>query len=189
VKRLLCAAVAAAALVLPFTGTARAQDRPAVTKTLTGEQKTVTATIEAIERNTRVVTLKEQNGEYNEVAVPADVKRFDTLKVGDKITARYYENIVLRLKLPGEKSTDTDSAAVTPGTGAKAGATAATQRTITATITHIDPTVPSITFSGPNGWKYSSRVQDTEALKKVKVGDRLDITWTMAVLISAEAPK
>jgi hypothetical protein len=109
--------------------------------------------------------------------------------VGDKITAKYYENIVLRLKQPGEKAVDTDTASLTPGTGAKAGGTAAMQRTITATITHIDPKVPSISFSGPNGWKYSSRVEDKEALKKVKVGDRLDITWTMAVLISADAPK
>ena len=35
----------------------------------------------------------------------------------------------------------------------------------------------------------TSRVADKAALAKVKVGDRVDITWTMAVLISAEAPK
>ena len=184
-KRLLYSAMAIAPLLI---GTAHAQDRT-LTKTLTGEQKTVTATIESIEHKTRVVTLKEDNGEYSEIAVPADVKRFDTLKVGDKITAKYYENIVLRLKLPGEKATDTDTASITPGSGAKAGGTAATQRTITATITAIDPKVPSISFSGPNGWKYSSRVEDKAALAKVKVGDRMDITWTLAVLISAEAPK
>lgn len=184
-KQVKSSTIALVALVSLFGGTAWAQ----VTKTLTGEQKTVTATIESIERSTRVVVLKEQNGEYTEIAVPAEVKRFDTLKVGDTITAKYYENIVLRLKMPGEKSQDSGGAALTPGTGAKAGVTAATQRTITATITHIDPKVPSISFSGPNGWKYSSRVEDKAALAKVKVGDRLDITWTMAVLISAEAPK
>jgi len=178
----------AAGIVSLAVGSVQAQDR-AVTKTLTGEQKTVTATVEAIERATRVLTLKEQNGEYTEVSVPTDVKRFDTLKVGDKISVKYYENIVLRLKQPGEKATYTDTAAITPGTGAKAGATAATQRTITATITAIDPKVPSISFTGPNGWHYSSKVEDKKALSKVKVGDRLDITWTMAVLISAEAPK
>jgi len=180
--------VTTAALVSPCAGRALAQDRN-LTKTLTGEQKTVTATVEAIERSTRSVTLKEQNGEYTEVTVPADVKRFDTLKVGDRITAKYYENIVLRLKLPGEKAQDTDTAAVTPTVGAKPGGTAALQRTITTTITHIDPKVPSISFSGPNGWKYSSRVQDKAALAKVKVGDRLDITWTTAVLISVDTPK
>jgi Cu/Ag efflux protein CusF len=188
VKRLLYTAFATAALVSPFAGTAIAQDRN-LTKTLTGEQKTVTATVEAIERSTRSVTLKEQNGEYTEITVPADVKRFDTLKVGDTISAKYYENIVLRLKLPGEKAQDTDTASVTPGSGAKAGGTAATQRTITATITQIDPKVPSISFTGPNGWKYSSRVEDKEALSKVKVGDRMDITWTAAVLISVDAAK
>ena len=186
-KQLMRAALAAG-IVSAAAGSVQAQDR-AVTKTLTGEQKTVTATVEAIERSTRVLTLKEQNGEYTEVSVPTDVKRFDTLKVGDKISVKYYENIVLRLKQPGEKATDTDTAAITPGTGAKAGATAATQRTITATITAIDPKVPSISFTGPNGWHYSSRVEDKKALAKVKVGDRLDITWTMAVLVSAEAPK
>jgi hypothetical protein len=180
--------VATAALGSTFTIPARAQDR-ALSKTLTYEQKTATATVEAIERNSRLVTLKEENGDYTEVTVPAEVKRFDTLKIGDKITVKYYENIVLRLKLPGEKAVDTDTGAVTPSAGAKAGGTAALQRTITATITEIDQKVPSITFTGPNGWKHSSRVQDKEALKKVKVGDRMDITWTTAALISIEPAK
>jgi hypothetical protein len=78
---------------------------------------------------------------------------------------------------------------VTKGVGARPGATAAMQRTITATITQIDPAVPSITFSGPNGWTYSSRVEDPKALAKVKVGDKVDITWTYALLMSFEPAK
>ena len=46
--------------------------------------------------------------------------------------------------------------------------------------------VPSITFKGPNGFNYTSRVQDTTALAKVKVGDRVDIVWTEAKLLSLE---
>ena len=72
-----------------------------------------------------------------------------------------------------------------PVEGAPAG-TMSYQRTITATITAIDPSVPSIQFSGPNGWKYSSKVQDKAALAKVKVGDKVDITWTYVVLMSVE---
>ena len=45
---------------------------------------------------------------------------------------------------------------------------------------------PSITFTGPNGWKYSSKVQDKSALARVKVGDTVDIVWTEAVLVSLE---
>ena len=158
----------------------------AQTKSIQGEMKTATATVEAIDHAARQVTIKRDNGEYSTITVPAGVAKFDAIKVGDKITARYYDNIVLRLKLPGEQAVDTDAAALTPGTGAKPGATASTQRTITATITQIDLKVPSITFTGPNNWKYSSRVEDKAALQKVKVGDRVDITWTEAVMISLQ---
>jgi Cu/Ag efflux protein CusF len=84
---------------------------------------------------------------------------------------------------------DTTTGAVTPGTGTGPAGTAAAQRTITATITAIDQKVPSITFSGPNGWTYSSHVQDKQALAKVKVGDKVDITWTSAALVSIDDAK
>ena len=175
----LSAGLVAAALLLPLAPSVRAQS-----KTITGEKVTVSATVEAIEASTRTITLKGPKGNYVDVVAPATMTRFSEIKVGDTITAQYYENLVLRLKPQGEKSVDSDSAAVTKGTGAMPGATAATQRTITATITAIDPKVPSITFSGPHNWTYSSRVEDKKALEKVKVGDKVDITWTEAVLLS-----
>ena len=132
------------------------------------------------------MTLKKPDGNYEVFAVPAGIKRFDTLKIGDKITATYYENIVLQLKAPGEKAVDTGSAAVTKAGEGRAAGTAATQRTITATITAIDQKVPSITFTGPNGWKYSTKVEDKKTLAKVKVGDRVDITWTEAMILSLD---
>ena len=91
----------AALLALVATG-AGAQ----MTKTLTGEMKTETATVEAIETSTREVTLKKSDGTYTVARVGKEIKRFDTLKVGDKITAKYYDNIVLRLKAPGEADVD-----------------------------------------------------------------------------------
>jgi hypothetical protein len=46
--------------------------------------------------------------------------------------------------------------------------------------------MPSITFTGPNGWKYSSKVQDKAALANVKVGNKVESTWTEAVLVAVE---
>jgi len=157
----------------------------AQTKTITGETKLVTATVEAIEASTRSVTLKKEDGTYVTTTVPESMQAFSTLKIGDKVQARYYENLVVRVKKPGEKDVDTGQAAQTP---AAAGGTRAKQRTITATITAIDEKAPSITFSGPNGWKYSSRVEDKKALAQVKVGDKVDITWTEALLVAIEPP-
>src|SRR5262249_26103361 len=176
-----------AALVLGLT-TASAPALAQATKTITGETKVVTATVESIERGSREVTVKKPDGKYETFYVSPEIKRFDALKVGDKVTARYYETLVLQLKAPGDKAVDTASAAVTPTQGRPSG-TAAVQQTITATITAIDPKVPSITFSGPRGWTYSSRVEDKKALAKVKVGDRVDITWTSAVLLSLDEAK
>ncbi len=156
-----------------------------VTKTLTGEMRTETASVEAIESATRELTLKKADGTYTVARVPKDIQRFSTLKVGDTVTAKYYDNIVLRLKAPGEKDVDSVGAATTRATSGSAG-TMGAQRTITATITAIDPTVPSITFKGPNNWTYASRVEDKAALAKVKVGDRLDITWTAAMILSLD---
>ncbi len=152
-------------------------------KEIPGETIVKTATIEAINHGTREITIKGPEGNFVTITVPKEVQRFDSMKVGDTITARYYENVVLRLKKPGEKDVDTAKAADTRTPGARPGGTSAEQRTITATITQIDPKVPSITFKGPNNWTYSSRVQDKKALEAVKVGDKVDITWTTAVLV------
>ena len=97
----------------------------------------------------------------------------------------------LRTEVFAERSSEEcPGRVVAQAAGGKPGATVAEQRTITATITEIDPKVPSITFKGPNNWTYSSRVEDKQALAKVKVGDKVDLTWTQAVLIGVEtAPK
>ena len=183
--RRLISATLAMSVMVPMGALARPQ-----TKVIPGETKTVTATVEAVEKATRSLTLKGPEGNYVTLTVPESVTRFDSIKVGDTLTAKYYESLILRLKPEGEKAVDTDAAAVTPADGrTRPGGTMATQRTITATITAIDPTVPSITFSGPNNWKYTSRVEDKKALSKVKVGDRVDITWTQALLASVEDPK
>ena len=84
-----------------------------VSKTVPGKMEVLTVTVESIEKASRVVTVKKPDGTYGVFSVPADVKRFDTLKIGDRITAKYYENIVLRLKAPGEKDVDSATGGVT----------------------------------------------------------------------------
>jgi Cu/Ag efflux protein CusF len=173
-----------AVLALALAAAARAQ-----VKEVPGETVTVSGTVEAIDHTSRVLTLKDEHGEFDTIDVPADAKRFSEIKVGDKITAKYYNNVTVRLKKPGEAPVNKDAAAVTPGTGVKPGGTVATQRTMTAVVEAIDPKVPSITFKGPQGWKYSRRVADKNVLKQVKVGDQVDFTWTEAVLIEVATPK
>ena len=90
---------------------------------------------------------------------------------------------MMALKPPGEAPVDTLTGTSTAGQGVRPGGTAAVQRTMTATIDAIDKNASSITFVGPNGWKYSRHIVDPEVLDKVKVGDKVDITWNTDVTV------
>jgi hypothetical protein len=179
----------AAAFPLLVLALALASGAAAQVKEVPGDTLTVSGTVEAIDHASRALTLKNEAGELVTIDVSPEVKRFPEIKVGDKITASYYDNVTVRLKKPGEADVNTKSSAATPGQGAKPGATVATQRTMTAVIDAIDPNVPSISFKGPQGWKYSRRVLDKNVLTQVKVGDRVDFTWTEAMIVSVSTPK
>jgi hypothetical protein len=174
----------AGSVLLLASGTAAAQSR-----TIEGDSVSVTVTVESIEQSTRTLTVKDSDGIYETIHVPPEVKRFSELKVGDRITARYYENVVVRLKKPGEAAVDVDAAAITRGKGATPAGTAAAQRTITVTVTAMDPKTNSVTVKGPNNYVYSRRVADKKTFGMLKVGDQLDMTWTDALLISVDPPK
>jgi hypothetical protein len=159
-------------------------------KTIPDESITATAVVEAIEAKSRTLTVRNEDGTVESLVVPPEVKRFSALKVGDKITVHYYSSLIVKMKKPGEPAVDVDHAALTPSEGTRPGGTIANQRTLTVTITAIDPAIPSITVKSANGWTYSRKVLDKKALAQVKVGDKLDLTWNDAVLISfAEAKK
>ena len=179
-KRLLVGIIAAA-VVMSMAHTAMAQ-----AKTIRSEMRTETGIVDSIDAATRVITLKKADGTAVAVVAGPDIARFAEVKVGDKVTARFYENVVIRLKRPGESDVVSQAKGTTGAEQVLPGGTKAKQTTITATISAIDMNVPSITFTGPSGLKYTSKVQDTEALAKVKVGDKVDIVWTEAMLVSLE---
>ena len=135
----------------------------------------------------RTVIIRTKDGELRTVELGPNAQ-LSQLKVGDKVNATYYENIIIRKKPAGEADVDTLEASAKRGAG-KAGGTIGLQQAITATITAVDMNVPSISLSGPRGWSYSSKVQDKKALEQVKIGDKVDITWTEAILVSVTAAK
>jgi uncharacterized OB-fold protein len=159
-------------------------------KVLPTQTVTIAGTVETIDHPKRVVTIRTPTDTFVTVDVPAGAKRFDELKVGDKVKATYNNNVTVRLKPPGEPAVDTTKVATTGGEGERPGGMASMERTMTATIAAIDKPTSSITFVGPNEWKYSRHVVDPKVFEQVKVGDRVDITWLtdVTVAVLAEAP-
>jgi Cu/Ag efflux protein CusF len=179
-KRMLAGMIAAAALV-STPGMAMAQS-----KEVMSEIKTQSGVVEAIEAQSRSVTIRKPDGTVVTTVPGPEVKRFEEIKVGDKVNARYYENLVIRVKPPGEPAVDADVKDAIASGQTLPGGTKARQRTLTCTITAIDLATPTITFTSANGWKYTSKVRDKSNLDKVKVGDKVDIIWTDALLVSIE---
>lgn len=179
------AAMLACALVLSGRTEARAQ-----VKIIPGEQHTTNATVEAVDEAARKLTIRTAKGEMRTITVPAEATRLAEVKPGDTITATFYDNIVIRVKQPGEPDVDTRQLdVVTPGGTPRPGGTSASQQTITATIDAIDLNEPAISFKGAKDFKYRTKVQDKKALQQVKVGDRVDITWTEATLVKVAPSK
>ena len=159
-------------------------------KVLPTHTVTIAGTVETIDHPKRVVTIRTPTDEFVTIDVPEGAKRFDEVKVGDKVKATYNNNVTVRLKPPGEPAVDTTKMAKTVGEGERPGGMVSMERTMTATIAAIDKTAPSITFVGPNEWKYSRHVVDPKVFDQVKVGDRVDITWIadVTVAVLSEAP-
>ena len=157
-------------------------DAGAQSRKVQSDLVSASVTVVSTEQASRTLTFRDSKGDHHTVKVPEGVALFSELKPGDTVTAKYYDNFTLTMKQPGEPDVNTLRGAAT-GTTGTAGGAAVAQRRITATIDNIDMDVPSISFKGPDGWSYSTKVKDKDAIENVKVGDRVDITWTESVLV------
>jgi Cu/Ag efflux protein CusF len=154
-----------------------------------GAAVTETAVIQAIDHANRLVTLKGEDGTVETIYAGPDVQRFDALKVGDKVTFRYYESVVYQIQKPGATAPAPGTAGVVRSQGAKPGATLSQQLTAVVTVQAIDLKVPSVTIKTGDGNTMSFKVEDKNNLTGVKVGDKVQITYTQALAISVESPK
>jgi len=156
-----------------------------VTKTATMTHK---AKIEAIDHDDRTVTLKDKDGNLEVLYAGPEIKRFDELKVGDEVTFKYSESVALRLRKPGDPAVAASSGepAIVRGTGAKPSGSVTRQETATVVIKAIDPKTPALTVQTEDGRTMSFKVEDKGLLKNVKAGDRVEVTYTIALLIDVQ---
>ena len=156
------------------------------------EQVTLRGTVQAVDATARTVTIRGESGNVVTLDVPKSVVRLNEVKVGDVVSAVYYDQVSVRPHPAGEPAVDRiEPPIATPTPGALPGATVAPQRVTTVTITGWDPATRVVTFTGPAGASYSRRlVETTDAnlMTGLKVGDRVDVTRTEAVRFAVDAP-
>ena len=147
------------------------------------------ATVTAIDLSRREMTLKDAKGRAFIVEVSEQVKSLDQIRVGDEVVVSYTEALAWQVKpashgTPGV-SEDTSIAAAKPGD--KAGGSVGRTINLTATITGIDLTNETVTLTGPGGVSRTIKARDPSNLKKVHVGDLVDITYTEALAASVQS--
>jgi Cu/Ag efflux protein CusF len=174
-------AVLAVLVALPLLARAQAP----VTQADSAE---LTADIVAIDHDARLVTLRDKDGVTQTIYAGPQVKRFDELKIGDSVTFRYTEALVYKIRKPGESAAAPASSGptITRGTGARPSGTVAQQQTGTVTIKAIDLKVPSVTVLRADGRTVSLKVEEKKNLEGFKVGDKVEITYTEALMISVK---
>jgi len=183
--------IVAAALTFTLAGNASADEKKtaAPEKVGTSESVMVKATVEAVDTASRTVTLKGPRGKSFTVSVDEKVRNLSDLKVGDEVVAKYFEAFAFELKKPGEAvpGKSVREVADPAGPGGKRAAFGGREVTVVATIEAINANKGTVTLRGPEGKSVEVTAKDPKNLKKVKVGDLVEITYTEALAISIEA--
>ena len=153
--------------------------------------QTATATVTAIDLETRKVTLRREDGETTTFACGEEVRNLPQISVGDVVTCEYKQSLAYEVKKPGEA---TPGASVAGAAGrAKEGEmpAAAAERVmkVTATIVAIDREMNRISLQGPDGSVAVVQVRDAEKLSRVSVGELVEITYTEAMALSVTKPE
>jgi len=149
-----------------------------------------TAVVRAINKTDRTVVLQTPDGEIKQVDVDERVKNFDQIEIGDKVTANYYDAVVLYISSGKDKpGVDQKSFVNIAGKGDKPGVNMVETITVTAKVEDIDYDERVITIMGPEGNSMKLRVNESaKEYGQVKVGDEVVVIMTEAVAVSVEKP-
>ncbi len=144
----------------------------------------VTATVTAINHETRAVTLKKEDGTEVSFVASEDVQNLPQVQVGDVLHVVYAEALAYEVRKGGTAAAPmTAVAGGAAELGQRPAGALARQTTATVAIIAIDPQVPSVTFQGPAGNTRTIKVLHPEKLEGVRVGDTVDVTFTEALAI------
>jgi len=153
------------------------------------EQKVdITATIVAIDKTTRDITLKGPKGNWIVVTAGPEVKNFDQMNAGDKVHVTYIEALVLELKKGNDLAVARTDEASGKGSapGAQPHGVAVRRITAVADVVAVNRETQIVTLRGPQ-LTVDVKVADPNQLKRIKKGDQVYATYTQALAMVVES--
>lgn len=144
-------------------------------------RRSVQATVDLVDQQSRIVELKRPEGFFVRLHVPETFTNWDALKVGNAVNATYYENVIMKIEKSGAQ-THAREPLTPPKSTTETHGSPDLVRKVTATVSAVDTKLGSVSFSEDNGRLYTARTEKPDMAKKVKVGDKVDLTYTQATL-------
>lgn len=155
------------------------------------EEVKASVTVDAVDVQNRLLTVKDKDGVLHTLTVPDTVKNLAQVKKGDKLVLRYREALVTQILKPGEGSKiveQTESTTKAPP-GAKPAAMSQQQTKATIKVKSVNAARNTLVFVGPMGMTRTVKVQDPamqQQLKQLKPGDEVGVVYTEALALAVE---
>ena len=149
----------------------------------------LTATVAALDKAARKLTLVDANGIKTTVKVGPHAVNFDQIRVGDRLDITAARELVVSVAGPGESPSDHGAqlVALAPK-GAMPGGLVAETTQVTARVTALDVARHQATLQFEDGTTRTVAVRPDVDLGKRKVGDQVVIRLTEALAISVKKP-
>jgi Cu/Ag efflux protein CusF len=144
-----------------------------------------TATVQAIDKKTRTITLKQQDGTVVNSIAPAAMRNFDQMKAGDIVTTTSGMSLDVQVlkNTSGPISEEQFQRFTRPKTGEKPSTTIVRGTRIVADVTAVDAATQTITLEGPVQVG-KLKIQNPDNFKKIAVGNQLSAVITEVIEIS-----
>jgi hypothetical protein len=160
-----------------LTAPVRAQEP----RTSVREVATLAGIVDRVERTSRALTLRTANGVKETVYVAPDVKIFDGLKIGDNVTVRVIESVIVDVRPDLKPNVPIDTTAAARKESAAAGQGDVLQQLkAVVTIESVDLRAQTVTYMGGNNLRVIRVVADPALIQGLKPGDVIEITYTRA---------
>jgi hypothetical protein len=149
---------------------------------------TISAVVEAIDLESRVVTVRKPNGEALTITASDEARNLDQLEVGDILTAEYTESVSIEVMANDGMEADAAEVSATVRTkkGEMPGFAAVDATVVTATVEEINLEMNTFKLKGPDGTVDEYVARNPENLKRAAVGDLVVMTVTESVAIMVE---
>jgi hypothetical protein len=153
------------------------------------ESRDVTATVTAVDPETRLVSLRSPEGEELTVEAGPEVRNFEQIKAGDRVDVVYYEAIAAEVtEAPQSAGPEPVIIKTTQApVGASPKGTASMLYTAVVTIENVDTETNTVTFTAPGGGSREIAVvrpEMQEFITHLNPGDRVQVTYGEALAVS-----